>query len=65
MRIYAELAENDLRLAVEPRPRDILSNTDSALRLFDCVESRNLGAIIDISHLYVVRDVPALAIRKA
>jgi sugar phosphate isomerase/epimerase len=65
MRRYARLAEqHDLRLAVEPRPLDLLGNTDSLLRLMDAVRSRRLGAVVDFSHIQMAKELPALSLRK-
>jgi len=65
MRQYARLAEtHGLRLAVEPRPMDILGNTDALLRLMDVVTSESLGAVIDFGHVQMAREEPTLAVRK-
>lgn len=62
---YTELAtKHDLRLALEARPRELLHNTDSFLRLTDAVQSNRLGAVLDISHTYLVRETPAVSIQK-
>jgi len=65
MRQYAELAElHGLKLAVEPRPSDLLGNTDSLLRLMDAVPSQNLGGVVDFSHIQMAREQPALSMMK-
>jgi sugar phosphate isomerase/epimerase len=65
MRNYVKLAGRfGLKLAIEPRPREILSGTDSLLRLLDHIPSDNLGGVVDVSHLQVVREIPAVSIRK-
>jgi sugar phosphate isomerase/epimerase len=65
MKVYAKFAERcKLRLALEPRPREILSTTDSVLRLLDFVPSENLGGVIDIGRLHILRETPAVSIRK-
>lgn len=56
--------ENGLRLAVEPRPRELISNTDALLRLFDAVPSENLGAVVDISYMHITREIPSISIKK-
>jgi sugar phosphate isomerase/epimerase len=62
---YAGLAAKyGLKLAIEPRPREILNGTDSLLRLLDRVPSDNLGGVVDISHLQIVREIPSVSIRK-
>ncbi|MDA4123530.1 MAG: sugar phosphate isomerase/epimerase [Thaumarchaeota archaeon] len=65
MRQYARLAEShDLLLAVEPRPMDLLGNTDSLLRLMDGVPSENLGGVVDFSHMQMSKEIPALSMKK-
>jgi sugar phosphate isomerase/epimerase len=65
MKLYSTLAKKwRLKLAIEPRPREMLSNSDALLRLFDKVPSESLGAIVDISHMYIAREIPAVSIRK-
>ncbi len=65
MRQYAGLAEETcLRLAVEPRPMDLLGNTDSLLRLMDAVPSKNLGGVVDFGHIRIAREIPALSMKK-
>lgn len=58
------LQHRSLNLAVEPRAREVLSNTDSILRLIDEVPMENLGGIIDTSHLCIMREIPAVSIYK-
>jgi sugar phosphate isomerase/epimerase len=65
MRNYVKLAGRfGLKLAIEPRPREILSGTDSLLRFLDHIPSENLGGVVDVSHLQVAREIPAVSIRK-
>lgn len=65
MRQYTELAEQSrLRLAVEPRPMDLLGNTDSLLRLMDAISSESLGGVVDFSHIRIAREIPALSMKK-
>jgi sugar phosphate isomerase/epimerase len=62
---FTRVAErNRFRLAIEPRPREVLSSSDSLLRLLEAVQSENLGGIVDISHLTVGKEIPAVAITK-
>jgi sugar phosphate isomerase/epimerase len=62
---YSRIAnESTLRLAIEPRPRELISNTDSLLRLFDSIPMENMGAIADIGYMIVVREIPVISIRK-
>jgi sugar phosphate isomerase/epimerase len=65
IRKHSELAgQYGLKLALEPRPKELLNGTDSLLRLFDAVPSENLGGLVDVSHLQMGREVPELGIRK-
>jgi sugar phosphate isomerase/epimerase len=65
MRQYSGLAESHgIRLAVEPRPMDLLGNTDSLLRLMDAVPSDHLGGIVDFGHMLMSRENPALSVKK-
>ena len=58
------LRRQSLNLGVEPRAREVLSNTDSILRLVDEVSVENLGGIIDTSHLRIMREIPAVSVYK-
>lgn len=60
----SQASKRGVKLALEPRPREILSGTDSLLRLLDRVPSDALGGVVDISHLQIVREVPGVSIRK-
>jgi sugar phosphate isomerase/epimerase len=65
IRQHSELAGRyGLKLALEPRPKELLTGTDSLLRLFDAVPCENLGGLVDVSHLQMGREVPELGIRK-
>jgi sugar phosphate isomerase/epimerase len=65
IRKHSELAaQYGLKLALEPRPKELLTGTDSLLRLFDAVPCENLGGLVDVSHLQMGREVPELGIRK-
>lgn len=59
-----EARKQGLRLAVEPRPREIVSGTDSLLMLFDFLRSDEIGAVVDISHMHIEREVPSISIGK-
>jgi sugar phosphate isomerase/epimerase len=62
---YTGIAEEyGLKLALEPRPKELLNGTDSLLRLFEAVPSESLGGLVDVSHLQMAREVPELGIRK-
>jgi sugar phosphate isomerase/epimerase len=65
IRMSARVAETyGLGIAIEPRPREVLSTTDSLLRLFDAIPSENLGGLLDVSHLQMAWEAPELSIRK-
>lgn len=65
MKRNTRLAErHNLKLAVEPRPNEMLHDTDSVLRLFDSIDSPHLGAVFDASHIQIVRERPSLSIMK-
>jgi sugar phosphate isomerase/epimerase len=65
MQLHAKLASDySLKLAVEPRPREILCNTDSLVRLFDFVDMDNLGGVVDVGRLYTAREVPSISLKK-
>ncbi|HCZ07016.1 MAG TPA: hypothetical protein DHV12_07805 [Thermotogae bacterium] len=61
----AELAkEAGLKLCVEPRVGEMISNTDSALRLLDHVQSENLGIVLDTGHQHAQKEVLPLSVEK-
>ena len=53
-----------LKLAIEARPREIITNSDSMLRLIREVNKKNVGALIDTAHLFVQKEILPLAIQK-
>jgi sugar phosphate isomerase/epimerase len=61
----AQRANNSkLKLIIEPRVGEIISNTDSMLRLIDAVDEPNLGAILDTGHQYAQKEILPLSILK-
>ena len=61
----AELAkEAGLKLCVEPRVGEMISNTDSALRLLDHVRSENLGVVLDTGHQHAQKEILPLSVEK-
>jgi sugar phosphate isomerase/epimerase len=65
IRSYCGIARKfGLDLALEPRPKELLSCTDSLLRLFEAADDENLGGLVDVSHLYMAQEVPEVGIRK-
>ena len=63
-RVVKILGRQSLNLAVEPRAKEILSSTDSVLRLVEQVGAENLGGLIDTSHLRIINEVPSISIHK-
>lgn len=53
-----------MRLAIEPRPREMVSNTDSMLMLLRDVRSTGLGALFDTGHHFVMKEVLPISIWK-
>ena len=53
-----------LRLVMEPRVGEIVSNTDGLMRLMDAVADRNFGAILDTAHLHAQKEILELSIEK-
>jgi sugar phosphate isomerase/epimerase len=61
----ADMAQTaGLKLAIEPRPREIITNSDSLLRLISAVDRRNVGGLVDTAHLFIQKEMLPLAIRK-
>jgi sugar phosphate isomerase/epimerase len=60
-----EIAYNrGLKLCLEPRVHESISNTDAILRLFDWVNSENFGAVLDCGHLHAQKELIPLSIEK-
>lgn len=55
---------NGLKLAIEPRPTEMISNTDSMIALLEKVDSRNLGAVFDTGHHFAMREILPVSIWK-
>jgi sugar phosphate isomerase/epimerase len=53
-----------LKLTIEPRVGETVSNTDAFLRLSDAVQSRNLGAVLDTAHLHAQKEILPLSVEK-
>ena len=53
-----------LRMTIEPRVGETISNTDSLLRVFDAVGDDNLGAVLDTAHLYAQKEILPLSVEK-
>ena len=53
-----------LKLSIEPTPMSIVPNSDCYLRLWSEIRSKNLGILIDTSHLFYQRESLPIAIEK-
>lgn len=53
-----------LRLCLEPRVGENVSNTDAMLRLFDAIPDRNFGAVLDTGHQNAQKEILPLSIEK-
>jgi len=53
-----------LRLCLEPRVGENVSNTDAMLRLFDAIPDRNFGAVLDTGHQNAQKEILPLSVEK-
>ena len=53
-----------LRLIMEPRVGEMISNTDAMLRLMDHVGSDNFFAVLDTGHLHAQKELLPLSVEK-
>ncbi|MDG6939402.1 MAG: sugar phosphate isomerase/epimerase [Nitrososphaerota archaeon] len=53
-----------LKLAMEPRPREVIGNTDAMLALLRDVGSSDLGTVFDTGHHFVMKEVLPVSIWK-
>ncbi len=53
-----------MKLCLEPRVGEIISNTDSLLRLMDAVDDENFGAVLDTGHLNAQKEILPLSVEK-
>lgn len=56
--------DRGLKLCLEPRVHESISNTDAILRLFDWVNSDNFGAVLDCGHLHAQKEIIPLSVEK-
>ena len=56
--------DHGLKLCLEPRVHESISNTDAILRLFDWVKSDNFGAVLDCGHLHAQKEIIPLSVEK-
>jgi|GEM_PF-3917552 len=65
MRFISKLAEGSgMKIAIEPRQAEMINDPDLLMNLFDDVDSDSLGAVVDVSRMYISKDIPPLSIRK-
>lgn len=53
-----------LKLTMEPRVGEIISNTDAILRLMDEVGDENFGAVLDTAHQHAQKEILPLSVEK-
>jgi sugar phosphate isomerase/epimerase len=53
-----------LKLCLEPRVGEIVSNTDALLRLMEAVDSDNFCAVLDTGHLNAQKEILPLSVEK-
>ena len=53
-----------LRMTIEPRVGETVSNTDALLRVFDAVRDENIGAVLDTAHLHAQKEILPLSVEK-
>jgi sugar phosphate isomerase/epimerase len=56
--------EAGLRLAMETRVGELVSNTDALLRLMDHVAEPSFGAVLDTGHLHAQKEILPLSVEK-
>jgi sugar phosphate isomerase/epimerase len=65
IRVAAGIAHHaGLRLCLEPRVGELVSNTDGLLRLFDQVDHPAFGAVLDTGHLHAQKEILPLSVEK-
>lgn len=65
MRRAARLAAaRGLKLVVEPRIGETVSNSDAMLRLIEEVGEGNFGAVLDVGHLHAAKELLPLSVEK-
>lgn len=64
VRCTALAKQAGLRLCLEPRVGEIISNTDAMLRLLDAVNDENFGAVLDTGHQHAQKELLPLSVEK-
>jgi len=52
------------KFIIEPRLGEMVSNTDSLLRLIEAIDDENFGVLFDTAHLYPQKEILPLSIEK-
>ena len=53
-----------LKLVMEPRVGENISNTDAMLRLLDAIDDNNFGAVFDTGHQNAQKEILPLSVEK-
>lgn len=53
-----------MKIAIEPRPRETISNSDAMMMLLKEVDSPSLGVLVDTGHLFAVKEILPVSIWK-
>jgi sugar phosphate isomerase/epimerase len=62
---YADVASSfKLKIAVEPRPYDIINNTERCLLLMEATKGKPIGIFFDTAHMFVQKEVLEVSIEK-
>jgi len=56
--------EHGLKLCLEPRVGENISNTDAMLRLIEAVNADNFYAVLDVGHLHAQKEILPLSVEK-
>ncbi len=63
-RCAAIARQANLRLCMEPRVGELISNTDAMLRLMDAVDDDNFFAVLDTGHQHAQKEILPLSVEK-
>lgn len=59
-----KLKKVGIKMTVEPRVGEIISNTDAMLRLMDAIKDPNFGAVLEIPHQHAQKEILPLSVEK-
>jgi sugar phosphate isomerase/epimerase len=63
-RLTREAGEAGVKFCVEPRTGELLSNSDSILRMADAIGDDNFGLVFDTAHLHSQKEILPLSVEK-